>query len=72
MRLPNIDKFLFCMSLETGARLLGYLGSITSATGLIITTILVAAAIFNFDALAKATTTTETPSQLGKYLMSHH
>lgn len=69
MRVLNVEKFLFCMSLETGGKILGYFGALSSTIGLFVSVIFFGAAIFNFPALVEATETrleiVET-SQFGK------
>lgn len=56
MRVPTVENFLFCISLETGAKILGYLGLVSSTVGFIVSVLVLGAATFNFQALINATT----------------
>jgi hypothetical protein len=55
MRIPKVDYFLCCLSLETGAVILGWIGAIGGLIGFIVTTILFGGAVFDYPLLANNT-----------------
>jgi hypothetical protein len=55
MRIPTVDYFLCCLSLETGAVILGWFGAFAGLVGLIVTTILFGGSVFDYPLLVSNT-----------------
>lgn len=63
MRIPTVEKFLFCLTLETGGQILGWISAIGAAIGLFISTFVFGFAAINYEAMLNATSA-ETADQL--------
>lgn len=55
MRIPNVDKFLFCMKLETGGTILGWFTAIVASFLLLSNLLAFGASVFSYDALLNST-----------------
>lgn len=53
----TVEKFVFCLKLETGAKILGWISGICAAIGLFVATFMFGFAIINYPALVNATST---------------
>lgn len=55
MRIPNVDKFLFCLKLETGGTVLGWFTAIVASFLLLSNLLAFGASVFSYDALLNST-----------------
>lgn len=55
MKIPNVDKFLFCLKLETCGTVLGWLTAIVASFLLLSNLFAFGASIFSFDTLLNST-----------------
>lgn len=55
MQIPTVERFLFCISLETGAKILGAFVGIGAIVALLISFVLFGFAAVNYQALLNAT-----------------
>lgn len=55
MRIPIVDKFLFCFRLETGGTTLGWIGSIIASVMFLITITMFGVALFSFPTFENIT-----------------
>lgn len=54
--LPNVEKFLFCLKLETGGIILGWFSGVISVIGLLLSFLSFGMVIFNYNAFLNSTT----------------
>lgn len=59
IKIPNVDKFLFCLKLETGGLILGWLGGLGAGIGLITSLLAFGLVVTNYPAFLNATTATD-------------
>lgn len=55
MQIPLVEKFLFCISLETGGQILGWFSGIGAIVGLLVSVFLFGFAAINYEQLLNAT-----------------
>lgn len=55
MKIPTVEKFLFCLKLETGARILGWIFGILAALGFLVSNFIFGFAAVNYEGLLNAT-----------------
>lgn len=55
IKIPSVDKFLFCLKLETGGLILGWLGGIGAGIGLITSMLGFGLVVTNYSAFLNAT-----------------
>lgn len=63
MRIPTVENFLFCLKLETGGKVLGWISCIGAAIALFVSTFVFGFAAINYPAMLNATSV-ETQEQM--------